>query len=97
MSPIEPIPSALRRDKAGNEVEMTSGNVSVDSKRTPSNAEKAMSANAHSRDRQGRAEDRALHERRVDMTDRPESPLAPEARSIRGARQGAEVDGRGTD
>ena len=75
---------------------MTSGKIPANSKRTPSNAEKAMSANANSRDRQGRAEDRALHQRRVDMTDRSEA-LAPEDRSISGARPGGEVDGRGTD
>jgi hypothetical protein len=49
---------------------MSYGNVPADSNRPPSNAEKAMSANARSRDRQGKAEDRASHERGVGMTDR---------------------------
>ncbi len=48
---------------------MSSGNVPEDPKRSPSEVEKAMSANARSRDGQGKAKDRALREHHVTMAD----------------------------
>ena len=47
---------------------MSFGNIPADPSRPPSNAEKAMSANARSRDGQGKAEDRALREHHIVMT-----------------------------
>jgi hypothetical protein len=49
------------------EVEMSSDNIPTSPNRSPSDAEKAMSANARSRDRQGKAEDHARRQRHVEM------------------------------
>jgi len=52
---------------------MSSDTIPTSPDRPPSNAEKAMSANARSRDRQGKAEDQARRQRHVEMIgDRPE-------------------------
>lgn len=50
-------------------------------KRPPSDAENAMAANARSRDRQGKAEDKARREHHADMIDD-----GAKARSLGGAR-----------
>jgi hypothetical protein len=70
--------------------------------RPPSDAENAMAANARSRDRQGKAEDKALREHDAGMTgDRAKKQTlrqpAPEARSISDARQDASADERAAD
>ena len=87
MSPLEPVPPGSVfhvtpgparepiRDKAAKAVEVSHGNVAADSNRPPSNAEKAMSANARSRDRQGKAEDRASRERSLGMTEGAKEPV----------------------
>ena len=87
MSPREPAPPGSGfhvtpgpgrepiRDKAARAVDVSHGNVPADSNRPPSNAEKAMSANARSRDRQGKAEDRASRERSQGMTKGAKEPV----------------------
>ena len=90
MNPIEPA-------APGPEFHVTPESGPASSNRRPSNAENAMSANARSRDRQGRAEDRASHDRHAGMTPGAQAPSAPEARSISDACRDAEADGRGND
>lgn len=58
---------AKRGGHDAKEIEMSFGNIPTDPNRPPSHAEKAMSANARSRDQQGKAADRARHEFHLDM------------------------------
>ena len=85
-------------DHAAKEFEMSSGAIPADPNRPRSNAEKAMSANARSRDRQGKAEDRDRHDRHVGMMDSGAVERVPlEARSISRSRQDAEAGEQARD
>jgi hypothetical protein len=59
---------AKRAGRDAEEIEMSFGIVPTDPNRPPSNTEKAMSANARSRDQQGKAADRARREFRLDIS-----------------------------
>jgi hypothetical protein len=61
---------AKRGGHDAKEIEMSFGNIPTDPNRPPSNTEKAMSANARSRDQQGKAADRARRELPLDMMDK---------------------------
>jgi len=58
---------AKRGGHDAKEIEVSFGNIPRNPNRPPSNTEKAMSANARSRDQQGKAADRAHRELRLDI------------------------------
>jgi len=107
MSPLEPAPPGPvfhvtpgpvhehSRDQLPKASEMSYGNVPAASNRPPSNAEKAMSANARSRDGQGKAEDRASHERSAGMTDGAKKRVGGEPGDLTASRD-EEIECRGT-
>ncbi len=86
---------------AAEEVEMSPRNSPETPDRPASEAENAMAANARSRVRQGKAEDKALreHQRATtgDSAEERNASVAPEGRSISDARQDASADERAVD
>jgi hypothetical protein len=79
---------ANRGGHDAKEIEMSFGNIPTDPNRPPSNTEKAMSANAQSRDLQGKAADRARRELHLDMIAKGTEEHTLRQRGVPSARLG---------